>query len=582
MSGMTTQLSEHAATTAGAAATLADIVLSRLGDQHPGLRFDDDSWTWDQVVREAAARASLLTALVDRPADRPVHVGLLLDNVPDFVFWTAGAALAGATVVGINTSRSADELAADIRHADVDLVVTEGRQAGLLAGDHGVPAERVLDVDDPTYPTLVAEHAGAEPRDLGARPEDTAFLMFSSGSTGRPKAVILSNARLARITPVLVERISLRRESTTYLCMPLFHGNSVMMNLVPAMAVGATVGMTRRFSAGSFSADVHRFGATYVNYVGRALSYVLSREEDPRDRRSTLEVAFGTEASEADVARFSERYGCTVLEGYGQSEGVFRLNRTPDTPKGSLGLPPGGLDIRVLHEDTGEECPRAVFDETGRLVDPAAVGQIVAVGMAHAFEGYYRNPEAMADRVRGEDYWSGDLGYRDEAGFFYFAGRSSDWLRVDSENFAAAQVERIIQRHPAIAAAPVFAVADPVTGDRVMCAVELRGGATLSAQELGTFLAEQPDLGAKWWPAFVRLVDALPLVGSGKVDKAPLRREAWATSDPVWLRDGRTTTYLPLDQAGREELVAAFTEHGRAAHLPAGAPPAWREDSERA
>jgi fatty-acyl-CoA synthase len=270
------------------------------------------------------------------------------------------------------------------------------------------------------------------------------------------------------------------------------------------------------------------------------------------------------------VQRFSERYGCTVYEGYGLSEGVFRINRTPDTPPGSLGLPAGGLDVRILDESTGEERPRATFDSTGRLLDPAAVGQIVAVGLAHTFEGYYKNSDAMAERVRGADFWSGDLGYRDAAGFFYFAGRSSDWLRVDSENFAAAQVERILLRFPPAASAPVFAVPDPATGDRVMCALELTPGESFDPVAFGAFLAAQPDLGAKWWPSFVRIVDAVPLTGSNKVDKAPLRRAAWSTTDPMYARVGRTSDYVAFSDDARRELESDFRHHGRAAFLPLG------------
>jgi fatty-acyl-CoA synthase len=395
------------------------------------------------------------------------------------------------------------------------------------------------------------------------------MLLFSSGSTGAPKAVVVGQGRLGRLTQAIVGRVRMRRDSVTYLCMPLFHGNAVMMNLAPAMATGATVTMTRKFSASAFAEDIHRHGATYVNYVGRALSYVLTRPEDPRDRTSTLELAFGTEASEADVARFTERFGCEVMEGYGLSEGVFRINRTPDTPVGSLGLPAGDVDVRVLDEETGEECPRARFDEQGRLVDGAAVGQMVAVGMAGTFEGYYKNPGAMADRVRGDDFWSGDLAYRDEAGFFYFAGRSSDWLRVDSENFSAAPVERVVQRLSWVAAAPVFAVPDPRTGDNVMVALDLEPGATFDPVAFGEHLAAQPDFGAKWWPTYVRVVDRMPLTGSGKIDKAPLRREAWNTTDPVWVRVGRTSEFQLLDDAGRDVIEKEFVEQGRQALLPA-------------
>jgi fatty-acyl-CoA synthase len=549
--------------------TLADIVRSRAGDGKLGLLFEGESWTWEAVIGEATTRAALLESLVPKPVDRQVHVGVLLDNVPDFVFWLAGCALGGAVTVGINSSRPATELAQDIKHADVDLIVTEPSLRHLVDGQrHGVPAARILDIGTEDYADLVTAHRDATLPQRRVDPSDIAFLMYSSGSTGRPKAVIVGQGRMARLAPTLADRVEMRRNTVTYLCMPLFHGNSVMMNLVPAMATGATVGMARKFSASKFSDDIHTFGATYVNYVGRALSYVLSRPEDPRDRHGTLELAFGTEASEADVARFSERFGCRVHEGYGLSEGVFRINRSAETPPGSLGKPAAGADVRILDENTGAECPRATFDETGRLVDPAAIGQIVAVGMAHTFEGYYKNDAAMAERLRGEDFWSGDLGYRDQDGWFYFAGRSSDWLRVDSENFAAAQVERIILRFPGVRSAPVYAVPDPVTGDRVMCAVELDADTQFDAAAFGRFLDDQDDLGPKWWPTYVRVTERVPLTGSNKVDKAPLRHAGWVTADPVWMRVGRTPEYVPVTTSTLDSLEAEFTTHGRAAFLP--------------
>ncbi|WP_244928826.1 AMP-binding protein [Nocardioides sp. W7] len=550
--------------------TFAEIVASRRGDDAVGLRFEDRQWTWDQVVQESAARAALLADLAPVPAGRQVHVGVLLENVPDFVFWIGGGALAGAVVVGINASRSGPELARDIRHAEIDLIVTEDRLAHLLeSGDHGVPAERVLDVDHPAYAALLAPYAGADLPTRVVSPDDIAMLLFSSGSTGAPKAVVVGQGRLGRLTEALVERVRMRRDSVAYLCMPLFHGNAVMLNLATSMRVGATVAMTRKFSASAFDEDVHRYGATFVNYVGRALSYVLSRPEDPRDRTSTLELAVGTEASEADAARFSERFGCEVSEGYGSSEGVFRINRTPDTPNGALGAAIG-VDVRVLDEATGQECPRARFDEVGRLLNPEAVGELVAIGGAERFEGYWRNPEAMADRTRGgADFWSGDLGYRDEQGFFYFAGRSSDWLRVDSENFAAAPVERVLARVPGILSAVVYAVPDPATGDQVMCTLELQPGASFDPDAFGAFLSDQPEMGAKWWPRFVRITERIPLTASNKVNKAPLRAAAWVCDDPVFVRVGRTASYALLDAETCSRLEQEFLAHDRAALLPA-------------
>ncbi|WP_039958025.1 AMP-binding protein [Rhodococcus pyridinivorans] len=553
--------------------TFAEVVRARHGDPKVGLLFEDQQWTWGKVVQESADRAAAIVATVPAPADRQRHIGVLLENVPDFVFWIGAGALAGAAVVGINASRSGPEIARDIAHADIDLVVTESRLAHLLEDTgHGLTADRILDIDDDRYAEFLAPFRGADLPETIPSTDDIALLLFSSGSTGAPKAVIVGQGRLARLLGPLTERVGMREDSIAYLCMPLFHGNALMLNLGTAMRAGATVCMIRRFSASRFSDDIHRYGATFVNYVGRALSYILSRSEDPRDRASTLELAFGTEASEADVARFSERFGCTVVEGYGMSEGVFRINRTPDTPTGSLGVAVGGVDVRIFDEDTGQECPRARFDETGRLLNSDAVGQIVACGAAHTFEGYYKNPEAMADRVKGDDFWSGDLGYRDENGFFYFAGRSSDWLRVDSENFSATPVERIILRVPGILSAPVFAVPDPTTGDQVMCAVELEPGAEFDPAVFGATLAEQPDMGDKWWPRFVRVTAQIPLTGSNKVNKAPLRAVAWNTPDTVYVRVRRTSEYVLLGDAERTRIEREFVANGRAALLPTPEP----------
>ncbi len=542
--------------------TFAEVVRSRIGDGHVGLRFGDDSWTWGDVVQEAADRSAALAGLGKR---RP-HIGVLLENVPDYVFWLAAAALSGAVVVGINPTRRGAELAHDIRHTQCDLIVTEDRLAGLLDGiDHGV--ETVWNVDRADYRDLLATHRGSRPPAELPPADAILLLLFSSGSTGAPKAVICSQGRLAGLSEALTVRTELTRDSVSYLCMPLFHGNSAMMNFAPAIRVGATICLARKFSASGFVRDIHRYRATFVNYVGRALSYVLAQPDHPQDPHSSLSLAIGTEASAADIERFTSRFGCRVSEGYGLSEGVLRINRTPDSPPDSLGLPVAGADVRVMDEETGAECPPAELDASGRLVNAdAAIGQIVGVGLAAQFEGYYRNPGAQAERVRGDDFWTGDLAYRDAQGFFYFAGRSSDWLRVDSENFSAGPVERILERWERVAVALVYAVPDPRTGDQVMCTLQMRPGQAFDPEAFDRFLDAQPDMGTKWRPRFVRIAVEVPTTGSSKVAKTVLRRAAWHTDDPVFVR--ADNGLRPLDDRTRVDLEREFALHGRTALLP--------------
>jgi fatty-acyl-CoA synthase len=513
------------------------------------------------VVAESARRAGVALAL-RRPG--PFHVGVLLENGPEYLFWLGGAALSGATVVGVNPTRRGGELARDIKHTDCQLVVTDEAGRRTLADlDIGVDPDRVLVVDREPYMSLLEEHASSSVPDELPDPSSLIVLLFTSGSTGAPKAVRCSQRRLALIGGRASELYGFRRDDVCYCAMPLFHGNAVMAVWAPALVVGATFATRPKFSASGFLPDIRRFGATFFNYVGKSLAYILATPEQPDDADNSLERGFGTEASERDIAEFQRRFGCRIVEGYGMSEGGTAINRVPDMPAGSLGIPQNDATV-VLDPVTGEECPPARFDEHGRLLNADAIGEIVNKAGAVGFEGYYNNPDADAQRVRSGWYWTGDLGYRDEAGFFYFAGRSSDWLRVDSENFAAAPVERILFRHPDVVMAAVYAVPDPHGGDQVMAALELRGGVRFDPDAFAEFLGAQPDLGTKWAPRFVRVSHEMPLTGTNKVLKAPLQRDGWRTADEVWWRAERgAPAYRRLDEEDRTRLVKELEAHGR-------------------
>jgi fatty-acyl-CoA synthase len=339
---------------------------------------------------------------------------------------------------------------------------------------------------------------------------------------------------------------------------------------VPAVAAGAVLVLRRRFSASGFLPDVRHHGVTYFNYVGRALAYVLATPPRPDDAENTLRFGFGTDASPQDISTFKRRFACPIVEGYGSSEGAISMSRVPGTPRQAMGKPPPGTDVAIVDAATGRECPTADFDAAGKLRNASeTIGEIVSRDGVSRFEGYYANDEADAERTRGGWFWSGDLGYRDEDGFFYFAGRTADWLRVDGENFAAAPVERILSRFPGVVTAVVLPVPDPRTGDQALAALELADPASFDAGAFGEFLESQSDLGTKWAPRFVRITDHIPLTGSGKVDKRPLRRQYWTTSDPVWWRPfasrrgGRRSAYRRLTADDVAGLESEFEAHGR-------------------
>lgn len=537
--------------------SIAAVLAARAGDQRTGLVLDDARWTWAEAVAESAARAAVLEGLGAGPAQ---HVGVLLPNTPEFVFLLGGAALAGKVIVGVNPTRRGEELARDVRHTDCCVVLTDRAQAGLLEGlDLGGAAVHV--VDEPGWAELVEGHRSTPVPTALPGPEALYLLIFTSGSTGAPKAVQMSQGRAARTASN--GAVGFSPYDVLYCAMPLFHGNALLACLFPAMVSGASVVLRERFSASAFLPDVRRHGCTYFNYVGRALSYVLAQPETPDDADNQLKFCLGSEASPRDRREFRRRFGCYVVEGYSSSEGGVVIQPFSGMPREALGRPAEGVDLAVIDPDTGEECPRARFGPDRQLLNAMdAIGEIVGRDGLSGFEGYYANPEATAERGRNGWFWTGDLGYRDEEGTFYFAGRTADWLRVDGENFAAGPVEAVLARYPGVRGAVVYGVPDPRTGDQVMAALELSAEA-FDPEGFAAFLAAQPDLGTKWAPRFVRLVAAIPLTATGKVDRKPLRAERWSTDDPVWWRPAPGERYRRLTPHDADALRAAFAQAGR-------------------
>ncbi len=527
--------------------TLRDLLLARRDDPRPGLLFEDEQLSWAEVVAEGCDRAAALHSLLD--PDRAPHVGVLLENTPDFLLTLGAAALGGLVVVGLNPTRRGEALAGDVRRTDCQVVLTDAAHVDLLADLDRAAEVAVLPVESPDWADLLEAHRGAPVPAVDVDADTLVMLIFTSGTSGDPKAVRVTQAKVADPGTMLAERFGLGPEDVAYLSMPLFHSNAVMAGWGPALAGGATVALARRFSASGFLPDVRRFGATYANYVGKPLTYVLGTPERPDDADNPLRLVFGNEANERAIAEFGRRFGCTVVDSYSSTENAVVVQRRPDMPPGALGWPLPG--VAVLHED-GSPVADAVFDAEGRLLNAdEAVGQLVNTTGRGAFAGYYGDPAAEAERMRGGMYWSGDLAYRDPDGWVYFAGRTADWLRVDGENLAAAPLERIWLRHPAVEQAAVYAVADPGpmgVGDQMVAA--LVTSRPLSAEEVGAFLDSQGDLPTKGRPRWVRLLadlDELPRTATTKVLKRDLAAQGPVAGRGRLLeRDERGTTYVEV------------------------------------
>jgi len=542
------------------ALTVTELLRARANDRNPGLLFEDQRWTWSEHVRECTDRAALLNSL--RRAG-PFHIGVLLDNVPELSFLLGGAALAGAVLVGLNTTRRGEALARDVRLTECQVVITESRYVELLDDlDLGAAQGRVLDIDSPAWHMSLYAHRHRAADPVPALPHDLLMLVFTSGTGGDPKAVRYTHTKVAEPGRTLAERFGLGPDDTVYVSMPMFHANAITAGWAVALAAGATLALRRRFSASAFLDDVRRFGATYANYVGKPLSYVLATEPRPDDADNPLRLMYGNEAAQRDVARFAQRFGCRVVDAYGSTEGGIVLPHPPDLPPGALGRLDGG--VAILHPETGQPCPPARFDAAGRLTNvDEAVGELVNTTGPGGFAGYYRDSVADGCRIRNGMFFSGDLAYRDEQDFCYFYGRLGDRLRVGADNLGTAPIERILLRHPDIAEAAVYAVPDAAAGDQVMAAIVVRRGVAFNPDSLAQFLATQADLSPKQVPRFIRVAHRLPRTATHRVIKRTLAAQGIRCVDPVWWRSGDETRYRPLTAENAPIQLDGDTRHVR-------------------
>ncbi|MGE0216552.1 fatty-acid--CoA ligase FadD1 [Mycolicibacterium sp.] len=517
------------------AETVQQLLRQRRDDDGVAVICDGQTWTWREHLGTATEQAAALIGVAD-PA-RPLHVGVLLGNTPDMLTAMAAAGLGGYVLCGINTTRRGAALARDIHRADCQILLTDDAHRDLLDG-LDLTGVQVLVVGSPEWKELTG-HAGPLTPHREVAATDTYMLIFTSGTSGDPKAVKMMHAMVLLAGAALVDRFQLTRDDVCYLSMPLFHSNAVLAGWAVALNAGAAMAPAP-FSASRFVDDIRGYQATYMNYVGKPLAYILATPPRPDDGDNPLRVAFGNEASDRDIAEFARRFDCQVWDGFGSTENAVTVTRDDGCPPGSIGR--GFPGVAIYHAETLTECAVAEFDEHGALLNADdAIGELVNTQGAGMFAGYYNDQDATDERMRHGMFWSGDLAYRDADGWIYLAGRTADWMRVDGENMTAAPIERILIRHPAISQVVVYPVPDEYVGDQAMAAIVPRDGATVAAAEFGDFLAAQPDLSPKAWPRHVWIADELPSTATNKV----LKRELIAMGvqprgRTLWTRHGRT------------------------------------------
>jgi fatty-acyl-CoA synthase len=541
---------------------------------HVAVKFGDRVWTHAEYFEESCRFAALF--LERLPREVPRHIGVLLDNTPDYLFAFGGAALIGGAIVGLNHTRREEHLLRDVRFTDCGLVLTEPWHEPLLAPIAArlppvLSSDRFAEPGDEP-PALgerlaaaLAPHADAKDPGLDPDIDSIWALIFTSGTSDAPKAVICSQRRLLVTGKRMSMILDIGPHDIGYVCMPLFHSSALQVGWAPSIVTPCAVGLGRRFSVSRWLADVRHYDATYTNYTGKPLAYLLAQPERDDDADNALRVAFGNEGSPEVVDGFARRFGLDVIDAYGATEGGVAVNRDAGSPPSALGLAPDHVQVV---DDDGKEKPRAEFDQHGRVTNAeASVGEIVNTQDAGPFEGYYKNDDATAKTTRFGWYWSGDLGYKDARGFLYFAGRNADWIRVDGENFPAGPIEDVLRTGPGVVIAAVYGVPDDQAGDQAMAGLVVADEATFDIDDFAGWLDRQVAIGPKWRPRYVRVLRDPPTTGTNKIVKRTLVHQKFRHDriggDPCFVRARGEALFGPFTEADDFALRESFVRYGR-------------------
>ncbi|WP_153805320.1 long-chain-acyl-CoA synthetase [Nocardia sp. SYP-A9097] len=546
---------------------------SRTQPAHSFLLYEDRRFDYGQADRivNGIAHAYLAAGM-----GRGDVLALLMENRPEFLWHYLAAGKLGIVVALVNTQARGDGLAHALtvcgaRHM---IVGSECLPAFLTIRERvGELADRCLVDEDPGVTHCdTAGLARFEPSRTVTDPPDTArstlgdtgAYVFTSGTTGLPKAAVMSYQRLTTVGRVL-GALAWRFEpgDVVYNCLPLFHTHALVISLASVLTHGSTLALGRRFSAGGFWRDIHRFEATGFNYIGEMCRYLVNTPPGEYDNRHRVRVIVGQGLQSDAWVKLQDRFAIPrIVEMYASTEGnIATLNLSGTV--GSVGT------LRLGGKLAKWDFERDDFvRNAGRLVPcgPGDVGVLLGpIRKRTPFAGY-RDTEATSAKVLTDAFRAGDALFNtgdafrlDERKNLFFVDRLGDTFRNKGENVSTTEVQEQLARWPGIAAASVYGVTVPGREGRAgMAAVVLADGARFDGAALAAHLdAALPSYAQ---PVFIRVRSTLETTATLKLSKLTLQREGFAPRDgePIYIRDA-ADGYRELTHEHYDDIVRGET-----------------------
>ena len=503
--------------------------------EHPAIIYYDAVLTYQEVLQQVLDLAGYLHEYVG--LQKGERVLLYMQNCPQFIIGYYGVLGAGGVVVPVNPMCRTGE----VEHIAVDTGAAAAIVGQELAehvlpllerselrtvipvnyGDYRSP-ETDLDLPDEVMevrkifqiPHVVdwwdALNASAEVPAVQSGPDDWCVIPYSSGTTGQPKGCLHTNATVNAVINGYANWNPIPPNAAILATLPLFHVTGMQNSMNTPLFTGATIVLMTRWNRDVAATLISRYRvAQWRAITTMIIDFISSPNVEAYDLSSLISVGGGGAQLPFAVAeKLGELTGLKVTEGYGLTETIAPSHMNPpDAPKlQCLGIPIFGVDSRIIDPETLEE------------LGVSEIGEIITHG-PQVFVGYWQNEEAtneaFIEREGKQFFRTGDLGYYDEEGYFFYADRLKRMINVSGFKVWPAEVEAMMHKHPAIREACVIAARDERKGETVKALVVASSEVSPTASELEAWCREQ--MAAYKVPRLYEFRDALPRSGSGKV-----------------------------------------------------------------
>jgi acyl-CoA synthetase (AMP-forming)/AMP-acid ligase II len=458
--------------------------------------------TYDSLRQQVLAMADALASAGIRRGDR---VALALPNgLPAIVTFLA-ASIAG-TAAPLNPAYPYEEFLFFLGDTGARILIcpsVEAEYARSAAADRKIPVFSVEMSDQGTV------HLVDPPKGISVTvptADDIALVLHTSGSTGRPKRVPLRHFNLAVSSANIANTYALSEEDVSLCIMPIFHIHGLMASTMATLLSGGAVVVPTRFNALAFWRTVREYRVTWYSGVPTMHQLLLARtREKPEDAASLRFIrSCSAPLSPELIHKMEGIFGVPFVEAYGMTEAAHQMTSNPLPPRhrkaGSVGV---GTGIRI-----------SIMDAQGNHLGTDQRGEVVIQG-ANVFRGYENNPEANARALVNGWFRTGDQGFLDEDCYLHLTGRIKDIIIRGGENIAPHEVDEVLLKHPAIAAAVTFGFLHPTLGEDVAAAVVLHQPG--SETELSLLKHCRDHLAEAKCPKKIYIVESIPTTTTGKI-----------------------------------------------------------------